>query len=97
MELVSNPVVFKSLWPRLLRSYVLDSRRFRKRTSERSDTPSEHAHEVISEVINATWNEFPGVGVGTDLRLNYDGATGSVLEYEGNIVHMSVMNDRIKV
>ena len=96
MEVVSNPVAFRSLWPRLMRSYTLDSRRLKTRPTKQDERPIDRAQRVVSEVLAASWQEFDAVGTGKDLRLEYPGATGSALIYEDDVVHLSVMSTRIQ-
>ena len=95
MELVSTPAAFQMLWPRLIRSYAMDSRRLRQRESAQEGSHSERAKQLVEEVSTATWEEFDGVGSGRDLRLGHDRASGSALALEGDVIHMSVTNSRI--
>ena len=95
MELVSNPVAFQLLWPRLIRSYAMDSRRLSRKESARQGSPAEKSQQLVEEVSGAKWEEFDGVGSGRDLRLGMGRASGSALVFDGDIVHMSVTNSSI--
>lgn len=97
MEVVSSPAAFSSFWPRLMRSYVLDSRRLKARPTKQGGNLINRAQKMTSEVLSATWEEFEAVGDGKDLRLEYSGATGSALTYGSGVVHLSVMNSQIQV
>jgi hypothetical protein len=96
LEIVSSPMAFRSSWPRLVRSYALDSRRLRTTPTKLDGSPINRAQKMTSEVLAANWMEFDAVGTGKDLRLEYEGATGSALTYKGDVVHLSVMNSRIQ-
>lgn len=97
MEVVSSTAAFSSFWPRLMRSYVLDSRRLKARPSKQGGNLIDRAQKMRSEVLSSTWKEFKAVGDGKDLRLEYPGATGSALTYGSDVVHLSVMNSQIQV
>ena len=95
MELVSTTVAFQLLWPKLIRSYAMDSRRLSRRESARKGSPTERSQQLVEEVSTAKWEEFDGVGSGRDLRLGAERASGSALVFGGDIVQMSVTNSSI--
>jgi hypothetical protein len=79
------PVLAKLL-PKIVRSYALDA-------LEDDAVPSREvgpdaAVAFLDRVRIAGTDAFPGVGLGTDLRVSGTGLAGGALAYEGRIVHL---------
>lgn len=88
LDLFDHPSTFEKLFPKLLQSYALDAldsglRPFTVPSLKiGADFVTETANDV--EVL-----EFPAIGKGTDIRLTGRTLTGSALEANGTILHLS--------
>ena len=90
VDIVSRPVAFARLWPKLRAGYLLDA-------LERLDgTPTSFAVLPIfmRKVDSADASRQPSVGLGDDVRLRGDRVIGSGLELDGEPIQLSAFTSR---
>jgi hypothetical protein len=85
VDLFDKPNTLHTLWPRLLRSYVLAALRPGVRQGKATD-----AGGFLEHVLRSEGESFEPVGVGTTVRLTNQEAVGAALVCEGQFVHLSV-------
>jgi len=85
-DLFDQPATAAKLWDKLVRSYAVDA----DMAQRHEPVARERAERLLKRVVAARWEQFPSIGLGTDLRLSGDGAIGSALLYEGTVVHMAI-------
>ena len=85
LDLVSLPEVWKDIHDKIIRSYVLDIlHRYRQ---EHQADPA-RLQEVFAQIAECAAEEFKGVGLGTDLRLESGTMVGSALLWDSVPVHL---------
>jgi len=87
LELFDYDISFRTLLPKLVRSYALDAL---EKQNETKIAPSHWSVEaLLQEVGTAKTESFRAVGMGDDVRLTGDTLTGGALIVENRIVHLS--------
>lgn len=85
LEVFDAQTTLKSLLPKLVRSYALDAVEGGHATS----APAvETVISFLGSVAGAEGRTFPGVGLGQDIRIRGDGASGAALVADGAVVHL---------
>ena len=87
-DYVSRPEAFATLWPKLLRGYLLDALEF----LDRPPAPQARIAGFLDEVADAPRTHRPSAGLGEDLRLRGPGVIGSGLELDGELVQLSAFS-----
>jgi hypothetical protein len=84
-EMFEHPDVLDKMLEKVVRSYALDAIQARQSDS----VPSEKgAREFLLDVAGATAQEFPALGLGTDLRISGPSVTGAALVDRDRLVHL---------
>ncbi len=86
-DLFSSPELFEELWPKLLRSYVLDV------LEERDEKGSLSRHEVkdfLKKALDAEYRSQDTDGVGRGTSISSPQVSGSALIYKEMVVHMDL-------
>ena len=84
-EYLSDPGVFRDLYPRILRSYAVETSAGVK---PRGDRPTmEQVRIFIEKVASSTMTVGDSVGKGEDIRFAGEGVIGSALAYEEEVLH----------
>ncbi|MGA9115156.1 MAG: DUF6569 family protein [Bacteroidota bacterium] len=87
--------IYHEYFPRLLRGVALEA--FFMRTSPYTLGEAEalyKAQDLFDRYDTLPFQEFPGVGVGTERRFSREELTGCELRYERSIVHLTVLSTR---
>ncbi len=87
LDLVSLPVVWRDLHDKIVRSYIMDAL-LEKRQAEPVDP--ERFESWQAGLGSFAVESFPGVGLGTELRLEAEGSIGSALLWEDALTHLAV-------
>jgi hypothetical protein len=85
LDWVSRPDAFVQLWPKLRRGYLLDA----LEVLDRPAATPERIVGFIDGVSAAAVTRQPSAGLGDDVRLRRDGAIGSGLELDGELLQLS--------
>ena len=98
LELYSSQHTHAQMLPRLIRSYALDAidSRVTKTESEsilKKGNSVDHnktaAEEFLARICNSWIKRFNGVCLGENIRFTDDSLTGSALEHEERVLHLS--------
>jgi len=81
--------LFQKMWPKLLRSYVVDAISQRAR----GNLTVQQAREFVRSAAQARTVNAPTVGAGQLLRVSTPGASGSALVFKGTVVHLDLFPD----
>lgn len=88
MEFLSRPESYARVHEKLLRSYVLEALIDDEAPPARP-AGEERPAEFIQRILFAHDEAYPGVGLGTEHRLEGPGLVGSALVHEGIVVHLA--------
>ena len=88
MEFLSRPESYARIHEKLLRSYVLEALIDDEAPPARA-AGAERPAEFIQRVLFAHDEAYPGVGLGTEHRLEGPDLVGSALVHEGLVVHLA--------
>jgi ARG and Rhodanese-Phosphatase-superfamily-associated Protein domain len=88
LELFDAPRTWRTLAPKLIRSYALDA-------LDQGDNPVQsnaaaEATALIHDLMSSQASVFPAVGEGTDVRFDGSGALGAALVTSERVIHVSV-------
>ncbi len=87
LDLFAHEPTFAVLLPKLLRSYALDALEL---DSKRPlDLPAKAAHGLIADVATAPAQEYPGVGLGRDVRIDSPAVAGAALVAGDAVLHLA--------
>lgn len=88
LDLFSHPEVLGQLWGKLLKSYAMDALEQKK---ARTPKPKEvDIGPLLAALQGAELNQYPSVGLGTDVRLLSPEYMSAGLIYEENVLHLAV-------
>jgi len=88
MEFLSRPDAYARVHDKLVRSYVLEAIVDDEDPAGHS-AKGERPAQFIQRVIAALDEQYPGVGLGTEHRLEGENLVGSALVHDGVVVHMA--------
>jgi hypothetical protein len=74
------------MWPKLLRSYVIDA----VSQQPKGQLSAARATRFLRDAASASAVVQPSVGAGTLYRISGAGASGSALEHQKKVVHMDL-------
>ena len=93
LEIFSKESAFKSLAPKLIKSYAIDL------LSGRGDTSPQESYtstdEFISGLRSATAESYKSVGEGWDYRFSGESVTGTALCYDEEVIHAAFYNHNL--
>jgi hypothetical protein len=92
LELFDAQATFASALGKLVASYALDA--VERRGPPRGAVPPGVARDFLRRVASARSTEVPGVGEGTELRLEGPGLAGVALVAGGLVVHVAALEHR---
>ena len=81
-----SPALFRSMWPKLLRSYVIDA----MQTRPAGKVGLEQVRRFIKNAARARVTNQPTVGAGRLQRLSAENASGSALVFNNAVVHLDL-------
>lgn len=86
IDLFDRSDVFSKFLPKLVRSYALDA--IETSSEEPKKTSKLEVDRFFKVLLSTKCQEFPAVGLGTDMRLNGQMIAGGALVDEGRLVHL---------
>ena len=88
MDVLDQPKTLEQIWNRLVTGFAMDA----VRLSRKENTPftASSAKFILDSIPECTVKVFPAVGLGQELRFESSHLQGQALEFEGQMVHMSV-------
>jgi ARG and Rhodanese-Phosphatase-superfamily-associated Protein domain len=84
MDLFDQSMTFEKLWPKLVRSYAIDSF---EASEERSNLPRDAVVAWLNAVLSAKSETFRSPGIGDDVRFEGENLVGSSLLVEDEPIH----------
>lgn len=87
MDMVSRANSFGVIYPKLIRSYVMDA--LTEKPKMAKETPLEKANAFLQRILQCTEQGFDSVGYGKDYRYEGRKIVGSALVHEGTAIHMA--------
>jgi len=87
MDMLSRSEAFRVIYPKLIKSYVMDAI-LEKRGKSRAN-PLETAQAFLADILQCREQKYESVGHGTDYRYEGGKVVGSALIHEGTVIHMA--------
>ena len=87
LELFDAPATWRTLAPKLIRSYAVDA--IDRRRAPRSKVAADEAQRFLERVAESEASVFPGTGLGSDVRLSGPALSGAALAVSDRAVHIS--------
>jgi len=84
MDLFDQSLTFEKLWPKLVRSYAIDSLEI---SEQPSDLPRDAVVAWLNGALRAKSEKFRSPGIGDDVRLEGENMVGSSLLVEDEPIH----------
>lgn len=89
VDAFGSPGLFRRMWPKLLRSYVIDA----MQTRPSGRIGQQRVQQLIGEAARAEFSNRPTVGAGNLQRLAAASASGSALVFRNAVVHLDLFPD----
>ena len=86
VDAFGSPALFRKMWPKLLRSYVIDAMQSRPA----GKIGQKQVQQFIDDAALADVADQPTVGAGRLQRLSADDASGSALVFRNAVVHLDL-------
>jgi hypothetical protein len=86
LDLFDAPETFASILPKLVRSFAIDALETANDETEAAGLST--ASQFLDRISAANADNYPGVGLGTDLRLTAPLVSGGGLVYEEQLIHL---------
>jgi hypothetical protein len=87
MDMVSRVPAFGALYPKLIRSYVMDA--LTVKPAQVTEAPGEKADAFLKQVLQCTEQRYDSVGYGQDYRYEGKKIVGSALVHNDAVIHMA--------
>jgi hypothetical protein len=88
-DLFDKPGTCQLIWSRLLSGLFLDA--LASGPSSEAAPEAGQVKQWLDLVGSAEWKQTPAVGEGQEFRAEFNGQSGSMLEFDGNLVHGSIV------
>lgn len=89
VDVFPDPRIFRSLWPKLLRSYAMEAQLARL---EPAGLERQKVRQFLSEVASASVISKDNPGEGRLYSLSHSGLTGEALVLSGDLVHLQALS-----
>jgi hypothetical protein len=86
LDLFDAPETFASILPKLVRSFAIDA--LETADGETTTAQLSTANQFLDRIAAANADNYPGVGLGTDLRMTAPLVAGGGLVYEDQLIHL---------
>jgi hypothetical protein len=86
VDVFGSPALFRKMWPKLLRSYVIDAMQSRPE----GETRQKQVQRFIETAALAEVYDQPTVGAGRLQRLSAANAAGAALVFRSSVVHLDL-------
>jgi hypothetical protein len=90
LDLFDVAGTFRAMLPKLVRSYAIDA--LEARGEQHSTASAETAQAFMAAVSAARVESYPGVGLGTEVRLTGAGLVAGGLAHEGKLIHLAAFS-----
>lgn len=87
IDIFSNPDLFSSLWPKLLKSYVASALYYGENNTQSS---REEIKQLLNEILEVKHYRRKAIGLGEEMEMTVDDYTGFGLVYNDNVIHLSL-------
>lgn len=87
LDMVSRAAAFRVLYPKLIRSYVMDA--LTEKPVKGKEASQGKADAFLKKAIECIENPFDSVGYGSDYRYEGKRIVGSALIHENTVIHMA--------
>jgi hypothetical protein len=90
LDMLSLDSAYQTLHPKFIKSYAMDALIEQPASNETVPPASmDRAQAFLATIPACKEQQYTSVGYGTDYRYEHKNVTGSVLVYEGKVIHMS--------
>jgi hypothetical protein len=89
VDAFGSPELFRRMWPKLLRSYVIDA----MQSQAQGRLTAKQVQQFVRSAAGAQVSKQPTVGAGTLQRLSAPNASGSALVFKKTIIHLDLFPD----
>lgn len=86
MDLFDSPETLASMLPKLTRSFAIDA--LESAGKHEQHIAAEPAARFLDRLAAANFDSYPGVGLGTDVRLSAPLVAGGGLVHDGKLIHL---------
>lgn len=86
MDLFDSPETLASMLPKLIRSFAIDA--LESASRQEHHIAAEPAAHFLDRLAAADFDSYPGVGLGTDVRLSAPQVAGGGLVHDGKLIHL---------
>jgi len=86
VDVFGSPDLFRKMWPKLLRSYVIDA----MQSQMHGKMTAKQMQQFVRDAAGAQVTSQPTVGAGTLQRLAATNASGSALVHRNSVVHLDL-------
>lgn len=87
LDIFSHPDVLGKLWTKLLKSYAMEALEQKQPKSTRTRTAQ--IDPLMTSLQRSKLEQYPSVGLGTDIRLTSKGYMAAGLIYEEKVLHLA--------
>jgi len=87
LDFFSEPATFRAMLPKLVRSYAVDA--LENDSEAAGGKAKKKARSFLDRLCAADEQEYPAVGLGTDIRLRGPGVVGGALVVEDECLHLA--------
>jgi hypothetical protein len=88
LDLFDQPATCRQVWPRLLAGLTMDA--LEAQANAPTAEPG-HVEALLQQTQQAAWEPGQAVGEGRELRLSHEQQQGSVLLFNDQVVHLSIV------
>lgn len=88
LDLFGHPDVLGKLWDKLLRSYAMEA--LEQKQAKAAKPKAVSIQPLLDSLAGAELNQYPSVGLGTDIRLLSPEYMSAGLIYEEQVLHLAV-------
>jgi hypothetical protein len=85
VDLFDQPTTFRKIWPRLIKGHALSALWPRPNSQVSHDVWS-----LVDRMVTSKRETYPAVGLGSTIRLTYQGGEGSALLWGNQLIHVSL-------
>lgn len=94
LDVFNRSDVYAEYFPRILRSLAIEIQGAPIPGEPIAESEAQYrVGEFLDELAKASSESYPGVGVGTERRFEFDHSTGLALEFNNLLVHMTAIRD----
>jgi hypothetical protein len=88
LDAFDQPQTFSAVFERLVRSYAIETLRLEQAPVTKPTNKKAKVRALLKTLGSGEWRDYPGVGVGTDLRFDGTKRVAGALVHDGCLVHL---------